>query len=94
MLPSTIFTGLVGLAQISSSVAQPVISDDSTDIIISHAASDFFPNAKGDLSCFDVDVQYSGYDADTRLWLTALNPGSGTTDEEKATIQTEAVYAK
>ncbi|KAJ5128376.1 hypothetical protein N7448_002094 [Penicillium atrosanguineum] len=95
MLSSTIIAGLfLGLAQIPGSVAQPFISDNSTDIIITHVASDFFPNAKGDLSPFDVDVQYVGYDADTRLWLTALEPGSGTTDKEKAVLLTEAAYAK
>ena len=88
--PTVIVGALLGLSQIG--VAQPVNATNS--IIIKHIASDLFPNAKGDLSPFDVHVQYSGYDASTQSWLTGLNPASGTSDEEKAIIMTEAAYAK
>ena len=93
MLSSAIITGLLlGLAKLHGGVAQPVDVDDS--IIITHDASDHFPDAIGDLSAFDVDVKYTGYDDATQEWLASLDPASGTTDEEKARILTEAAYAK
>ena len=82
---------LLGLSQIHSGIAQPV---NASSVTITHVASDHFPHAKGDLSPFDVDVDYVGYDATTQSWLTSLNPASGTSDEEKARIMTEAAYAK
>ena len=74
-----------------NAVAQPV---NASSFIVTHAASDHFPNAKGDLSPFDVDVKYIGYDAATQSWLASLDPASGANDEEKARILTEAAYAK
>ena len=92
MFSSTIIPSLLlGLSQINSGIAQPV---NASSVIITHAASDHFPHAKGDLSPFDVDVKYVGYDSATRSWLTSLNPASGTSNEEKAKILTEAAYAK
>ena len=92
MLSSTIISGLLlGLYQIHSGVAQPV---EANSFIVSHAASDHFPNAKGDMSPFDVDVRYTGYSAATQSWLTSLDPATGTNDEEKAKMITAAAYAK
>lgn len=82
---------LLGLSQIHSSIAQPV---NASSVTVTLAASDHFPHAKGDLSPFDVDVKYVGYNASTQSWLTSLNPASGASDEEKAMIMTEAAYAK
>ena len=92
MLSRTLIAGvLLGLSQIPSGIAQPV---DTSSFIISLTTSDYFPNAKGDLSPFDVDVRYLGYNATTQSWLAGLNPASGTSDEEKAVLMTEAAYAK
>lgn len=92
MFSPAIIAGLVlGLSQIPSCVAKPV---NASDFIITHVASDYFPHAKGDLSAFDVDVRYHGYNATTQSWLTSLNPASGTSDEEIAIMITEAAYAK
>lgn len=95
MISSTIVASLLfGLAQILSIVAKPVASNNSTDVIVTLSASDYIPNAKGNLSLFDVDCLFSGYDADTRAWLISLGPASATTDEGKAIILTEAAYSK
>lgn len=87
----TIPSLLLDLSQIHGSIAQPV---NASSITITLAASDHFPNAKGDLSWFDVDVDYVGCNAITQSWLTNLNPASSTSDEEEARILTEAAYAK
>ncbi|KAJ5690922.1 hypothetical protein N7488_012489 [Penicillium malachiteum] len=92
--PTYIASLLLGLAQIPSIVASPVSLKNSTDFVVTLTASDYFPNAKGDLSPFDVDCLFAGYDADTRAWLTSLDPASATTDEGKAIILTEAAYSK
>ena len=92
MLSSTIISGLLlSLHQVHNGVAQPVANNS---FIISHAASDHFPNAKGDMSAFDVDVKYTGYSAATQSWLTSLDPATGSNDEEKAKMITAAAYAK
>lgn len=88
---SIIASLLLGISQIPSAVAQPV---DTNSFIITHVASDYFPHAKGDLSPFDVAVEYIGYNASTQSWLTALDPASGASDEAKAIMMTEAAYAK
>ena len=89
--PAIIASLLLGLSQIRSSVAQPV---NASSFVITHLASDYFPNAKGDLSPFDVDVQFVGYNATTQSWLTGLDPASASSDEEKAKLITAAAYAK
>lgn len=92
MLAPTIIAGLVlGLSQVLGVVAAPV---EDSKFVITHVASDYFPNAKGDLKKFDVDVQYIGYSAKTQSWLTSLDPSAGSTDKEKAMMLTEAAYAK
>ena len=90
-LPAIIAGLLLGLAQIPSGVAQPF---NASNFIIKHTASDYFPNAKGDLSPFDVHAQFVGYDGTTQSWLTGLDPASGNSDKEKAQMMTEAAYAK
>ena len=82
---------LLGLSQIPNSVAQPV---NASSFIITHVASDYFPNTKSDLSAFDVDVQFVGFNATTQSWLTGLDPASGSSDKEKAMLITAAAYAK
>ena len=95
MFTSTIVTGLLlGLFQISSGAALPAPAEDATGFVISHVASDYFPHSKGDLSPFNIDVHFANYDADTKSWLTGLNPHSGATDEDKARMLTEAAYAR
>lgn len=95
MIFPTIIAGLlVGLSQFPGGLAQPTSPANATGFIITHAASDYFPHAKGDLTPYDVDVHYVGYDADTQSWLTALNPASGASDRHKAIMMTEAAYAK
>lgn len=92
MFPPTIIAGLLlGLSQIPSGIAQPV---NTSNVVITHVASDYFPNAKSDLSPFDVDVRFVGYNAKTQSWLTGLDPASGSSDEEKAMMITAAAYAK
>ncbi|KAF9252992.1 hypothetical protein DTO013E5_621 [Penicillium roqueforti] len=97
MLSSTIITSLIlGLSQLSTGIALPSTPPPTPEpgFIINHVASDYFPNSKGDLSAFDVDVHYVGYSSATEAWLTSLDPHSATSDEEKARILTEAAYAK
>ena len=89
--PAIITSLLLGLSQITSGVAQPV---NTGSFIITHVASSYFPNAKSDLSRFDVDIQFVGYSGTTQSWLTGPNPASGKSDEEKAMIITAAAYTK
>ena len=88
--PALIAGLLLGLSQIPSSLAQPL----NGSFIVTHIASNYFPNAKGDLTPFDVDVQFTGFNGSTKSWLTSLDPASGSTDEEKAELITAAAYAK
>jgi hypothetical protein len=95
MFTSTIITSLIlGLTRLPSSYALPATEATQKGFIINHVASDYFPHSKSDLSAFDVDVRYVGYTPATESWLTALNPHSGTSDEDKARMLTEAAYAK
>ncbi|EKV10495.1 hypothetical protein PDIG_25490 [Penicillium digitatum PHI26] len=98
MLSTTIITSLIlGLSQLTvgSALPQtPAPSPSSTGFIVNHVAADYFPDAKADLSAFDVDVRFVGYSATTESWLTALDPHSASSDEEKARMLTEAAYAK
>ncbi|MDI1490761.1 MAG: hypothetical protein OHK93_001965 [Ramalina farinacea] len=97
---NTIATFLIGLSQMSSSIAQPVTAPNNPEpvdpgsFIITHNVSDFFPHSKSDLTPFDVDVQFMGYNASTQSWLTGLDPASGSSDKEKAQIITAAAFAK
>ena len=91
MFSPAIVIGFLGLSQLPSSVAQPV---NASGFIIKHIASDYFPNAKGDLSAFDVHAKFVGYDGTTQSWLTTLNPASENSDEAKARMMTAAAYAK
>lgn len=92
MFSTAIITGvLFGLFQVPNVVAQPV---NASTFIVKHIASDYFPNAKGDLSPFDVHAQFVGYNATTQSWLTDLNPASGNSDKDKAKMMTEVAYAK
>ncbi|KAJ5604184.1 hypothetical protein N7537_007140 [Penicillium hordei] len=93
-MQKTVVTGLLGLACLSTTLASPIVSTNPTNIIVTHRASDLFPNFKGDLSHFDVDVEYVDYPAETRSWLAALDPSMANTDDEKAVFLTEAAYAK
>lgn len=93
MFSPTIIAGLLlGLAQIPYSTAQPLDTPDS--FIISFNATDYFPGNKGDLSPFDIDIRFTGYNSSTRSWLTSIDPASGETDEERAILLTEIAYAK
>lgn len=92
MFSTAIITGLLlGLLQVPSVVAQPV---NASNFIVKHTASDYFPNAKGDLSPFDVHAQFVGYSASTQSWLNGLNPASSNTDKDKAKMMTEVAYGK
>ncbi|KAL5356462.1 hypothetical protein BJX96DRAFT_142848 [Aspergillus floccosus] len=90
---SAIIAGLLGLAQLSHGSALPPRAED-TGFVVSLTASDYFPHAKGDLTPFDISAYFANYDADTKAWLTALNPHTATTDEDKARMLTEAAYAR
>lgn len=58
------------------------------------SAVDAFPKAVGNLSTFDIDVNYIGYNSSVQSWLQSLNPSTASTDDEKARILTEAAYAR
>ena len=102
MFSTAIITGLLlGLFQVPSVVAQPVNASsvvaqpvNASNFMVKHTASDYFPNAKGDLSPFDVHAQFVGYNASTQSWLNGLNPASGNSDKDKAKMMTEIAYAK
>ncbi|KAB8274433.1 hypothetical protein BDV30DRAFT_208993 [Aspergillus minisclerotigenes] len=87
-MQKAILASLLGFAWLQSTLASPIVSTDSPNIIVTHRASDLFPEFAGDLGPFDVDVEYVGYEAETRAWLVALDPSSGNTDEEKAVFLT------
>ena len=91
-LPAVAAGLVLGLSQISGVAAQPV--DPSNSFIITHSTKDYFPQAKGDMTPFDVDVRYTGYNASTAAWLNSLNPADANSDKEKAITMTEASYAK
>lgn len=91
LAPTIIASLLLGLSQLPCGFAVPI---EDSKFVITHMASDYFPNAIGDLKKFDVDVEYVGYSADTQSWLTNLDPSSAATDEEKAMRLTEAAYAR
>lgn len=57
------------------------------------SANNYFPHAKGDLSPFDVDSGFVGYNTSTKAWLASLNPATGNTDEDNARLLTTAAYA-
>lgn len=78
----------------ASSNAVPPNATDPSGFTIYIKASDYFPRSKADLSPFDIDVYFGNFDAATKSWLTALDPNTGTTDEEKARIITEISYAR
>jgi hypothetical protein len=93
MLTPTILTFLfLALSHLTTSAALP--SPVSSNFIITHTASDYFPHSKSDLTAFDVDVRYVNYPPATESWLTSLNPHTATTDSAKARMLTEAAYAK
>ncbi|GAB1213225.1 hypothetical protein ATERTT37_002374 [Aspergillus terreus] len=90
---STITASLLGLAQLSYSSALPPRAED-TGFVVSLTAADYFPDAKGDLAPFDISAYFVNYDADTKAWMTALDPHTASTDEDKARMLTEAAYAR
>ncbi|KAL4892230.1 hypothetical protein BDV59DRAFT_180314 [Aspergillus ambiguus] len=94
MYSSAIIAGLFGLYQMTSGVVLPARAEEPAGFVVSLLASDYFPHSKGDLSPFDIDAYFANYDDDTKSWLTALDPHTGATDEEKARMLTEAAYAK
>ncbi|CAG8920872.1 unnamed protein product [Penicillium salamii] len=94
-MPLTIIIGLIlGLAQRIIGAALPIAETNNTDFIVTHKASDYFPHSKSDLSDFDIDVEFVGYPEATASWLISLDPHTGATDEDKARILTEIMYAK
>lgn len=91
MIVSAIIAGLLlGLSQAPIVVALPA---DANSVVVTHVASDYFPNAKSDLTPFNVDARYVGYSPETQSWLTKIDPSTGKTDEEKAILIIEAAYA-
>lgn len=76
----------------SSAIPQNIT--DPSGFTVHFKASDYFPHSKVDLSPFDIDVYFCNFDPDTKSWLMALDPETGTTDEAKARILTEISYAK
>ncbi|KFY13243.1 hypothetical protein V492_03389 [Pseudogymnoascus sp. VKM F-4246] len=66
---------------------------DVSSVVVTHIASDYFPNTKGDLSSFNVDARYVGYSPETQSWLTNIDPSTGKTDGEKGILLIEAAYA-
>ncbi|OBT82427.1 hypothetical protein VE02_09385 [Pseudogymnoascus sp. 03VT05] len=91
MFLSGISTGiLLGLFQDPIVVALPA---DANSVVVTHIASDYFPNAKGDLTRFNVDARYVGYSLETQSWLASIDPSSGKTDEEIAIQLIEVAYA-
>lgn len=91
MIISAITAGLLlGLSQSPIAIAFPT---DANGVVVTHVASDYFPNAKGDLTPFNVDARYVGYSTETQSWLTSIKLSSGKTDEEKAILIIEAAYA-
>lgn len=92
MIISAITAGLIlGLSQAVIVAALPA---DANNVVVTHVASDYFPNAKGDLTPFNVNVRYVGYSPETQSWLASIDPSFGKTDEEIAILLIEAAYAR
>ncbi|KAJ5492288.1 hypothetical protein N7453_010385 [Penicillium expansum] len=92
MLSTTIITSLIlGLSQLTTGSA---LTRNHNPLLNRLHPADYFPDSKADLSAFDVDVRFVGYSPATESWLTALDPHSASSDEEKARMLTEAAYAK
>jgi len=88
-----LFFSLCGLSAVA---AQPV--DDSalstSPFTVFHNAGDFFPHAKGNMSAYDLGVEFSGYNSSMKSWLTSIDPAVGATDEQKAEMLLSVAYAK
>ena len=74
-------------------IAQPTATDQSS-FIVEHYANDLFPHSKGNLSAWDVTVEFIGYNSSMQSWLTSINPAAGESDEYKAEMLLEVAYAK
>ncbi|KAG8528573.1 uncharacterized protein KY384_006260 [Bacidia gigantensis] len=95
MFPAAILAGLcLSASQLWSTTAAQPTPQDSTSFDIYHNVSALFPNSKSDLSRFDVDARFHGYNSSVQSWMTSLDPSTGSTDEQKAELVTAAAYAK
>ena len=87
----TIAAALLGVSQ--GVIAQPTGIDQSS-FLVEHYANDLFPNSKGNLSAWDVSVEFIGYNSSMQTWLTSIDPTVGESDEQKAEMLLSAAYAK
>lgn len=92
MIATVLAAALLGLAHAAPTT--DILPDAGAGFLFNMSASSVFPNAKGDLSRFDVDAMFIDYPASTESWLRSLDPASATTDVEKAQMLTAAGYAR
>jgi len=90
---------ILGLASVRIALASPApapVNQFSTDggIVVTHKATDYFQNAVGDLSPWDISTRFTGYNASMESWLTSIDPHSAATDEDKAKALMSVAYAK
>ncbi|KAJ7028637.1 hypothetical protein C8F04DRAFT_1118758 [Mycena alexandri] len=89
----------LGLASVGIAFATPApapVNEFATDggIIVTHKAADYFPQAVGDLSPWDISTRFTGYNSTMESWLTSLDPHSGATAEDKAQTLISVAFAK
>lgn len=87
LFQSTVAAALLSMVAIAQPTTDP-------SFIVEHYANDLFPHSKGNLSAWDVSVEFVGYNSSIQSWLTSINPTVGESDEHKAEMLLEAAYAK
>lgn len=89
MLLQSVVATLMGMSQFVT--AQPTTG---SSFIVEHYANELFPHSKGNLSAWDVSVEFIGYNSSMQSWLTSIDPTVGESDEQKAELLLGAAYAK
>lgn len=74
-----------------TATAQPTTG---SSFVVEHYANDLFPHSKGNLSAWDVSVEFIGYNSSMQSWLTSIDPTVGESDEQKAELLLGAAYAR
>lgn len=92
MIATVLAAALLGLAHAAPTAT--TLPDAGEGFLFNMSASNVFPNAKSDLSLFDVNAKFIDYPASTESWLHSLDPASAATDLEKAQMLTAAGYAR
>ncbi|KAJ7046153.1 hypothetical protein C8F04DRAFT_1322817 [Mycena alexandri] len=90
---------LLGLASVRiafATLAPAPVNEFATGggIVVTHKAANYFPQAVGDLSPWDISTRFTGYNSTMESWLTSLDPHSGATAEDKAQTLISVAFAR